>query len=159
MTSGRCLGIRISPCLLLLAAACSTHPPPAAPAVTGTSGGEGGHHGAGTAHHAPAFPPGPVADMQAVLRPLAHGNVGPDRDTRICAQAETLRQRVSAIAAGTVPAQAQPRADAWRAGTARLSREAEALVAECAGTTRTAVFERLEALHVAFHDLTEDLTP
>lgn len=149
--------IWIAPFLLL--AACSANPPPAAPAATGTSGGEAPHHGAGGARHAPAFPPGPVADMQGVLRPVAHGNVGPDRDARICAQAETLRQRAGAIAAGAIPAQAQPRADVWRAGTARLTREADALVAECANTTRAAVFQRLEALHVAFHDLAEDLTP
>lgn len=158
MTSLWTSRIPIAPCLLLVAA-CTAHPSPVGPVVTGTSGGEVAHHGPGGGHHAPAFPPGPVADMQAVLRPVAHGNVGPDRDARICAQAETLRQRAGAIAAGAIPAQAQPRSDAWRAGTARLTREADALVAECAGTTRTAVFERLEALHVAFHDLTEDLTP
>jgi hypothetical protein len=95
--------------------------------------------------------------MQAVLRPLAHGNTGPDRDARICAQAETLRQRVAAIAAAPVPAEAQPHADAWRSGTTTLTRQADELVAECAGTSRAAVFQRLEALHVTFHDLTSHL--
>lgn len=129
--------------------------------MTWTSGGEAVHHGAG-APHAPVFPPGPVAEMWDALRPLTHGRAGSvpaERDGRICAQLETLRQRASALAAAPVPAGAASRADAWRAGTTQLVREADALVVACADPTRAGVFERLEALHVAFHELTEDLPP
>lgn len=151
-------GVWVVPCLMLVAACGSSPPPAAQPATHGASGGEAAHHGGG-GHHAPTLPAGPVAEMQDVLRPLAHGNTGPDRDARICAQAETLRQRVAAVVAAPVPAAAQSHADAWRDGTVTLSRQADALVAECSGSSRAAVFPRLEELHVTFHGLTENLSP
>ncbi len=152
-------GACIAPCLLM--AACASRPPASTPPVTQTSGGEVVHHAAG-AHHAPVFPPGPIAEMWDALRPLTHGRAGSvptERDGRICAQVDTLRQRAGVLAAAPVPAGAESRADAWRAGTTRLVREADALVASCADPTRAGAFERLEALHVAFHELTEDLPP
>ncbi len=152
-------GTWIAPCFLV--AACGSRPPASTPPVTQTSGGEAVHHGVG-AHHAPVFPPGPIAEMWDALRPLTHGRAGSvptERDGRICAQVDTLRQRAGVLAAAPVPAGAESRADAWRAGTTRLVREADALVASCADPTRAGAFERLEALHVAFHELTEDLPP
>ena len=114
------LGMWFAACLSL--AACSSNPAPAQPPAGGTSGGETAHHGGGEGHHGPHLPPGPISEMQAVLRPLAHGELGADREARICTQAETLRQRAAAIAAAPVPSEAQPRADVWRAGTASLTR-------------------------------------
>lgn len=143
-------------CLL---AACAAHPPPSSSGAVQT-GGETGHHGAGSTHHAPTFPPGPIAEMWDTLRPLTHGRAGSvpaERDARICAQVEALRQRANALAASPVPAEEEGRVGAWRAGTTRLVRAADALVPACADPTRAAVFERLEALHVAFHELTADL--
>jgi hypothetical protein len=141
MSDRSSLGVGVVLCLML--GACSTHPTATQAVVQGTSGGEAAHHGGG--HHAAGLPAGPVSEMQVVLRPLAHGNVGPERDARICAQVGALHERVAAIVAAPVPAEAQSHADAWRAGTARLSREGDALLAECGGPTR------------AFHDLTADL--
>lgn len=160
MRYGSCLGLWIAPSLLL--AACASNPAPARPSAAVSSGGEAAHHDAGGAHHSPVLPPGPVAEMWDALRPLTHGRAGSipaERDGRICAQVETLRQRASAMAAAPVPAGAEARAEAWHVGTARLTREADALVAACADPTRAAVHERVEAMHVAFHELTADLTP
>jgi hypothetical protein len=138
----------------VLMGACSAHLPPAQTVVQRAPGGEAAHHGG---HHVAGLPAGPLSEMQLVLRPLAHGNTGADRDARICAQAQTLRDRVAAVVAAPVPAEAQTSAEAWRSGTARLAREGDALVATCTIDTRAGVSERLEALHVAFHELTEDL--
>lgn len=161
------LGSWFVPCLMV--AACASTPPPAQPSPSGSRGGEVAHHGPGAAHHGPgathhgpSFPPGPVAEMWDALRPLTHGRAGSvpaERDARICAQVEVLRQRASAMAAAPVPAGAEARADAWRAGTARLTREADALATACADPTRAGAYERVEAMHVAFHDITADLSP
>ncbi|MFO0646465.1 MAG: hypothetical protein U0326_09525 [Polyangiales bacterium] len=142
---------------LVLGTACSASPAPARPSAGATSAEQRAPHAGG--HHAVRLPEGPVAEMQVVLRPLAHGDLGAERDTRICAGADSLRQRAGAIVAAPVPAAASADADAWRAGVARLSREADALVAECTSPARAAVAQRLEALHVAFHELTDNLSP
>lgn len=160
MTQPSGLHTWLAPCLLM--AACAPRPAPASPPVAQTSGGGATHHAAGGVHHAPSFPAGPVAEMWDALRPLTHGRAGSvpaERDGRICAPVDTLRQRANALAAAPVPARAESRAEAWRTGTTRLVREADALVTACADPARAAVFERLEALHGAFHELTEDLAP
>lgn len=100
--------------------------------------------------------------MWDALRPLTHGRAGAvpaERDARICAQVEVLRQRADAMAAAPVPAGAEGRADAWRAGTARLTREAAALATACADPARAGAHERVKAMHIAFHEITADLSP
>lgn len=114
-----------------------------------------GHHG-----HVPGghrFPAGPVSQFHDVLHPLWHSEPGPDRVARTCAQTDALRQHASSIATGPVPEEARGREEAWRSATAVLSRETEALGAECATSERRAVEERLAAVHTAFRQLIENL--
>lgn len=119
--------------------------------------GPGGHDHGGHGHGGGNLPPGPLTEMQNAMRPLAHGASAPDLAARICAQARTLRSHAAAIEAGPVPEAMRTRADAWRAGTARVSRAAAALATTCERGARGPVTERLDALHAAFHDLTDDL--
>lgn len=119
--------------------------------------GQGGHDHAGHGRDGGSLPPGHLAEMQSVMRPLAHGASAPDLPARICAQARTLQSHAAAIEAGPVPEAMRARADAWRAGTARVSRAAAALATTCERGAGNRVTERLDALHAAFHDLTDGL--
>lgn len=143
-----------------------TPPAPAVVAPSGTDADAAVHHGAsGHSHHAEghghggggALPPGPITEMQVVMRPLAHGAATPNLATRVCTQARALREHAAAIEAGPIPEAMRARADAWRASTARVSRAAVALAAACERGPRGSVTERLDALHTAFHGLTDDL--
>ena len=154
-------------------AATPPDPPAARPAslhTTGDAGAAGSAPIAATGHdghaepdqhagpgHGGGPPPGHVADMQAALRPLAHGAATPGLSARICAQARNLLDRAAAIEAAPVPEPLRARAVGWRAGTSRVTQAATALVTTCAQPRGNAVAERLDALHTAFHDLTDDL--
>lgn len=134
----------------------STGSPAPSPTVApgNASGGhhEGEHQGGGDHHGAM---PATVRAYHEVLRPLWHSDPGPERDARICAQANDLAARADAVAADGVPPAHAERSVEWHAATASLVDRTRAVQRACAANTQAGVPTALSAAHDAFHALIE----
>jgi len=115
-------------------------------------------HGAMAAGEASSMPvmaalPTELAQFRAVLHPVWHAELGPQRDADSCAQGATFRQRADAVAAAPVPEAAHGDEAGWRGATGALQRSSAALAAACEAAPRQGVADQLTAVHTSFHAL------
>ena len=114
--------------LTLLLAACggSSPSPASSPAPTHEDHEAKEHHGEGASSPA-------VHAFHEVLAPLWHSDKGPDRVTKTCAQAATLKEKAAATK------------------DAELVAATDALATECAKDGRPEFEARFAAVHESFH--------
>jgi hypothetical protein len=118
------------------AAACGGATPATPTTPTGGEAGEHRHDGSGGEHHHDdSAQPAPVRAFHDVLAPLWHTDKGPDRVTKTCAQASTLKAKADAT------------------GDKELIAATTALAAECEKKDRPEFEARLVTVHERYHAL------
>lgn len=139
MTTTRSTGACLALLTAILCACGGNEPAPAAPTNAQTESGHHGHHGehkgSEKGEHHGDLPP-PVHAFHETLAPLWHDK-SPDRATKTCAQAETLREKATAT------------------NDRELTTLTTELAAECKKDGRPEFEAKFKAVHERFHALAE----
>ena len=136
--------------LLAFAGCGGPTPPPASPEAEHHEEGHEAGHGEGPGHHHGHMPPA-LHEFHEVLAPLWHGDKGPDRVTKTCAQASAMEGKAAAIEQAPAPEHAD--GAGWKADAGALTAATKALTAECAKEGRPEFEARFGTVHESFEKL------